>query len=88
MKNKAVLGTLAVLGLMIVGSVFYSLGQRHAAPVAKEKVKVGVLQFVTHDALDAINDGVRKDLKNPVMTAVRLTLTMLMLKLINLKSRP
>ncbi|MDG3141350.1 ABC transporter substrate-binding protein [Streptococcus suis] len=63
MKNKAVLGTLAVLGLMIVGSVFYSLGQRHAAPVAKEKVKVGVLQFVTHDALDAINDGVRKGLE-------------------------
>lgn len=63
MKNKAVLGTLAVLGLMIVGSVFYSLGQRHAAPVAKEKVKVGVLQFVTHDALDDINDGVRKGLE-------------------------
>lgn len=65
MKNKAVIGTLAVLALIIVGSIFYSLGQSNAGSEKsfKEKVKVGVLQFVTHDALDAINEGILKGLE-------------------------
>ncbi|MXQ48434.1 peptide ABC transporter substrate-binding protein [Streptococcus pneumoniae] len=65
MKNKAVIGTLAVLALIIVGSIFYSLGQSNAGSEksSKEKVKVGVLQFVTHDALDAINEGISKGLE-------------------------
>ncbi|MFU2205826.1 tryptophan ABC transporter substrate-binding protein [Streptococcus pluranimalium] len=65
MKNKAVIGTLAVLVLIVVGSIFYSLGQNNAGSEksSKEKVKVGILQFVTHDALDAINEGISKGLE-------------------------
>ncbi|MDY4760627.1 tryptophan ABC transporter substrate-binding protein [Streptococcus thoraltensis] len=65
MKNKAVIGTLVILALMVVGSIFYNLGQSTANSEQdkKEKVKVGVLQFVTHDALDAINDGISKGLE-------------------------
>lgn len=63
MKNKAIIGTLAALVLVVFGAIVYQLGQQSAAPAKKEKVKVGVLQFVTHDALDAINDGISKGLE-------------------------
>ncbi|MEQ9763718.1 tryptophan ABC transporter substrate-binding protein [Streptococcus jiangjianxini] len=65
MKNKAVIGTLTVLVLMVLGSIFYHLGQStaHSEQDKKEKVKVGILQFVTHDALDAISAGISKGLE-------------------------
>ncbi|MFU2164217.1 tryptophan ABC transporter substrate-binding protein [Streptococcus pluranimalium] len=65
MKNKTLMGTLALLAVVIFGAIFYNLGQGNssAKPEAKAKVKVGILQFVTHDALDAINAGIIKGLE-------------------------
>lgn len=65
MKNKTLMGTLALLAVVIFGAIFYNLGQgnSNAKPEAKAKVKVGILQFVTHDALDAINAGIIKGLE-------------------------
>lgn len=65
MKNKTLMGTLALLAVVIFGAIFYNLGQGNssAKPETKAKVKVGILQFVTHDALDAINAGIIKGLE-------------------------
>lgn len=65
MKNKTLMGTLALLAIVVFGAIFYNLGQGNstAKPEAKAKVKVGILQFVTHDALDAINAGIIKGLE-------------------------
>ena len=62
MKNKALIGTLAVLALLVVGVLFVSQKQE-VSPASEDKVvKIGILQFVTHDALDEIERGIEDGL--------------------------
>lgn len=65
MKNKGLIATLAVITLILFVTFGYQMGQKKT--VAEEKTQdmktVGILQFVSHPALDDINKGVKAGLK-------------------------
>lgn len=67
MKNKALIGTLCVLVLLVIVSLIHESKQDNRPNIHhkghEEKVRVGILQFVTHDALDAINKGIYQGLE-------------------------
>ncbi len=69
MKNKGLIATLIVLGVVLVGAFAFEMGQKKseepaAADESKTEMKtLGVLQFVSHPALDTIYQGVLDGLK-------------------------
>ena len=66
MKNKRLVGIIAVLAVLIAGSLIYSSMNKQEAKqeVKNEKkiAKVGVLQFVSHPSLDLIYKGIQDGL--------------------------
>lgn len=60
MKNKGLIGTLIVLVVLVVGSMLYD--QTKSDSHRNEKVKIGILQYVTHEALDEIERGIEDGL--------------------------
>jgi len=71
MKNKGLIASFAVI-LLFKGTPFlYQLGMRRGTnqaseasePVEKAEKTVGILQFVSHEALDAITEGIKEGLK-------------------------
>jgi len=77
MKNKALIGTLAVLALLVVGVLFVSQKQE-VSPASEDKVvKIGILQFVTHDALDEIERGIEDGLAEAGYEGSNVELTVL-----------
>ena len=77
MKNKALIGTLAVLALLVVGVLFVSQKQE-VSPASEDKVvKIGILQFVTHDALDEIERGIEDGLADAGYEGSNVELTVL-----------
>ena len=68
MKNKGLIATVAAVLLILVGVFAFQLGKMGAQsepaekPVEESKT-VGILQFVSHPALDAIRDGVEDALE-------------------------
>ena len=76
MKNKALIGTLAVLALLVVGVLFVS--QKQNSSTSEDKVvKIGILQFVTHDALDEIERGIEDGLADAGYEGSNVELTVL-----------
>ena len=76
MKNKALIGTLAVLALLVVGVLFVS--QKQDSSSSEDKVvKIGILQFVTHDALDEIERGIEDGLADAGYEGSNVELTVL-----------
>ena len=76
MKNKALIGTLAVLALLVVGVLFVS--QKQDSSTSEDKVvKIGILQFVTHDALDEIERGIEDGLADAGYEGSNVELTVL-----------
>ncbi|MDR0922244.1 MAG: ABC transporter substrate-binding protein [Lactobacillales bacterium] len=66
MKNKRVMVIVGVIALFLVGFLGIELGKRQPQAQApkKETIKtVGVLQFVSHPALDEIYEGIEAGLK-------------------------
>lgn len=69
MKNKGLIATLAVVVVVLIGVFAYQSGRQSASQPAEEtavqeEVKtVGILQFVSHPALDAIREGVEDALE-------------------------
>ena len=55
MKNKALIGTLIALVILVAGSMIYDQTKRDSSK--NDVVKIGILQYVTHDALDEIEKG-------------------------------
>ena len=77
MKNKALIGTLAALALLVVGVLFVSQKQE-VSPASEDKVvKIGILQFVTHDALDEIERGIEDGLAEAGYEGSNVELTVL-----------
>ena len=65
MKNKRLLAVLAVLAVLVGGSLIYSSlnkGGGSKSTTDKKTVKVGVLQYVSHPSLDLIYKGIQEGL--------------------------
>lgn len=62
MKNKSLITTLGVLAILVVGALAYGHLKSDAKPAENKVVKIGILQFVTHDALDQIEKGIEDGL--------------------------
>lgn len=64
MKNKRLIGVLIGLALVIIAVLGYqSLTKKETKTTSATTVKVGVLQFVTHEALDEIYRGIKAGLE-------------------------
>lgn len=63
MKNKNLLATIIALTVMVVVSLFLTQKEQNNSTNSTEKVKIGVLQFVTHDSLDEIYKGIKAGLE-------------------------
>ena len=71
-KNKGILGFSLVLLVVLLGSLIYNtvqkssqktITQQVAQTTQDKKVKLGVLQLLSHPALDAIYQGIQDELK-------------------------
>ncbi|HFU4501049.1 TPA: tryptophan ABC transporter substrate-binding protein [Streptococcus suis] len=63
MKNKNLLATIIALTVMVVAALFMTQKEQTSQSASSEKVKIGVLQFVTHDSLDEIYKGIKAGLE-------------------------
>lgn len=63
MKNKNLLATIIALTVMVVVDLFLTQKEQNNSTNSTEKVKIGVLQFVTHDSLDEIYKGIKAGLE-------------------------
>ncbi|HFR3584413.1 TPA: tryptophan ABC transporter substrate-binding protein [Streptococcus suis] len=63
MKNKNLLATIVALTVMVVAALFLTQKEQSNSSTSTEKVKIGVLQFVTHDSLDEIYKGIKAGLE-------------------------
>ncbi|WP_024382427.1 tryptophan ABC transporter substrate-binding protein [Streptococcus suis] len=63
MKNKNLLATIVALTVMVVAALFMTQKEQNNSSTSTEKVKIGVLQFVTHDSLDEIYKGIKVGLE-------------------------
>ena len=77
MKNKALIGTLAALALLVVGVLFFNQKQDSSSTSEDKVVKIGILQFVTHDALDEIERGIEDGLAEAGYEGSNVELTVL-----------
>ena len=65
MKNKRLMGMIALLVVLVVGGIIYSSVNGEKAPKTNnttKTVKVGVLQYVSHLSLDLIYKGIQEGL--------------------------
>lgn len=72
MKNKALIGTLIALVILVAGSMIYDQTKRDSSK--NGVVKIGILQYVTHDALDEIEKELRTVLLRLAMIVITLKL--------------
>ncbi|HGK7129123.1 TPA: tryptophan ABC transporter substrate-binding protein [Streptococcus agalactiae] len=77
MKNKGLIATLILLTILVVGELFYNKSEKHLNLSEKQVVKIGILQYVTHDALDAIEKGVEDGLAQEGYKGKKVKLTVL-----------
>lgn len=63
LKNKNLLATIIALTVMVVAALFMTQKEQSSQSDSSEKVKIGVLQFVTHDSLDEIYKGIKAGLE-------------------------
>jgi putative tryptophan/tyrosine transport system substrate-binding protein len=61
LHSKTLMATTAVIALILVGGFFYAMGRRHTDGSdnhSQDVKRVGILQYVSHPALDQIHKGV------------------------------
>ena len=63
LKNKNLLATIVALTVMVVAALFMTQKEQSNSSTSTEKVKIGVLQFVTHDSLDEIYKVIKAGLE-------------------------
>lgn len=63
LKNKNLLATIVALTVMVVAALLMTQKEQSSQSASSEKVKIGVLQFVTHDSLDEIYKGIKAGLE-------------------------
>lgn len=77
MKNKTLIGTLITLVVLVLAALFFNSRKESIAQNEKEVVKIGILQFVTHDALDEIERGIEDGLADAGYEGSNVKLTLL-----------
>lgn len=77
MKNKPLIGTLIALVVLVLAALFFNSRKESIAQNEKEVVKIGILQFVTHDALDEIERGIEDGLADAGYEGSNVKLTLL-----------
>lgn len=77
MKNKSLIGTLIALALLVISVLFVTNREEKTSTGEKEVVKIGILQFVTHDALDEIEKGIEDGLADAGYEGSNVKLTVL-----------
>ena len=77
MKNKTLIGTLIALALLVVAVLFVHQNQDSSTSSEDKVVKIGILQFVTHDALDEIERGIEDGLADAGYEGSNVELTVL-----------
>ncbi|HER9569558.1 TPA: ABC transporter substrate-binding protein [Streptococcus pyogenes] len=64
MKNKSLIATLLVLTVIVIGSLLSKGVSKENRDLAnRQNITIGILQFVTHEALDDIKRGIEDQLK-------------------------
>lgn len=76
MKNKALIGTLIGLVVLVAGALYFN-GKKETTSPENKVVKVGILQFVTHEALDEIEKGIEDGLADAGYDGSNVKLTVL-----------
>ncbi|CYU35149.1 tryptophan ABC transporter substrate-binding protein [Streptococcus suis] len=70
LKNKNLLAIIVALTVMVVAALFMTQKEQNNSSTSTEKVKIGVLQFVTHDSLDEIYKGIKDGLEEGVYSTM------------------
>lgn len=77
MKHKGLIVTVIALFLMVAASLVLKEGKKQLQLASKRVVKVGILQLVTHEALDQIAQGIKDELKKHHQPEQKVSITLM-----------
>lgn len=77
MKNKSLIATLILITSLVLLSFFLKKGSSQRALNEKPLVKIGILQFLTHEALDQIEKGIEDELKKDPQSHQKLAISLM-----------
>lgn len=77
MKHKGLIATVIVLFFMVAASLVLKEGKKQSQLASKRVVKVGILQLVTHEALDQIAQGIKDELKKHHQPEQKVSITLM-----------
>lgn len=75
MKHKGLMATIAIIVILTVIAIVMKNDKVNQAQEDRKVVRVGILQFVTHDALDEINRGIVDGLREAGYSGQAIQLT-------------
>lgn len=77
MKNKSLIATLLVLTVLVVASLFTKPDKEPQALGGQKEIKIGILQLVTHQALDQIEQGIEDELNRYSTSEQKLSISLM-----------
>ncbi|MDV5976409.1 UNVERIFIED_CONTAM: ABC transporter substrate-binding protein [Streptococcus canis] len=78
MKNKSLIATLILLMVMVIGSLLSKGVAKEKDDLASQKnIKIGILQLVTHEALDDIERGIEDQLRKQTPKGKHVTIKLM-----------
>ncbi|VDC43563.1 hypothetical protein FMV2238Y02_20700 [Streptococcus canis] len=78
MKNKSLIVTLIILMVMVMGSLLAKGMAKEKDDLASQKnIKIGILQLVTHEALDDIERGIEDQLRKQTPKGKHVTIKLM-----------
>ncbi|MGG6819035.1 UNVERIFIED_CONTAM: ABC transporter substrate-binding protein [Streptococcus canis] len=78
MKNKSLIVTLIILMVMVIGSLLAKGMAKEKDDLASQKnIKIGILQLVTHEALDDIERGIEDQLRKQTPRGKHVTIKLM-----------
>lgn len=78
MKNKSLIVTLILLMVMVIGSLLAKGMAKEKDDLASQKnIKIGILQLVTHEALDDIERGIEDQLRKQTPKGKHVTIKLM-----------
>ncbi|CAN2924232.1 tryptophan ABC transporter substrate-binding protein [Streptococcus dysgalactiae] len=78
MKNKSLIATLILLTVMVIGSLLSKgVSQANRDLANQQNIKIGILQLVTHEALDDIEQGIEDQLSKHSSKGKKVTIRLM-----------